>query len=136
MSDKEEKVLTEKEKQAFAKIEELECKYLEKYYYFLKFAEDEMLLGFKTKEKIKDDWYAIYKESLDDEKKTNKKKSISDFCVGAERIVYSLLNGKGIGQPNSAPVGSVKYLKNPKYLKISYHFIKNYMMSKIVSSIM
>ena len=39
------------------KIEELELKYLNKYYYFLKFAEDEMFLGFKTKEKIKDDWW-------------------------------------------------------------------------------
>ncbi len=34
------------------------------------------------------------------------KSGISDFAVGAERIVYSLLNGKGIGQPNSCPVGA------------------------------
>lgn len=76
-------------------VEELEYKYLKKYYYFLKFAEDEMMLGFKTKEKIKDDWYKHYNRS-----------GISDFAVGAERIVYALLNGKGIGQPNSSPVGS------------------------------
>ncbi len=75
-------------------IEELEYKYLKKYYYFLKFAEDEMMQGFKTKEKIKDDWFTYYSSG------------ISDFAVGAERIVYALLNGKGIGQPNSAPVGS------------------------------
>lgn len=75
-------------------IEELEYKYLMKYFHFLKFAEDEMLLGFKTKEKIKDDWYNKYASG------------ISDFAVGAERIVYSLLNGKGIGQPNSNPVGA------------------------------
>ena len=75
-------------------IEELEYKYLMKYYYFLKFSEDEMLRGFKTKEKIKNDWYGYYSSG------------ISDFAVGAERIVYALLNGKGIGQPNSAPVGS------------------------------
>lgn len=75
-------------------IEELEYKYLMKYYHFLKFAEDEMMAGFKTKEKIKDDWYGYYGTE------------ISDFAVGAERIVYALLNGKGIGQPNSAPVGS------------------------------
>jgi hypothetical protein len=67
-------------------IEELEYKYLMKYFHFLKFAEDEMLLGFKTKEKIKDDWYNKYASG------------ISDFAVGAERIVYSLLNGKGIGR--------------------------------------
>jgi len=75
-------------------IEETECKYLNKYYHFLKFAEDELLFGFKTKEKIQTDWFEKYKSG------------ISDFAVGAERIVYSLLNGKGIGQPNSAPVGA------------------------------
>lgn len=75
-------------------IEKLEKKYLNKYYHFLKFAEDEMLTGFKTKEKIKNDWIGLYKSG------------ISDFATGAERIVYALLNGKGIGQPNSSPVGS------------------------------
>ncbi|OJV22358.1 MAG: hypothetical protein BGO30_10650 [Bacteroidetes bacterium 41-46] len=75
-------------------IEVIEYHYLKKYFHFLKFAEDELLLGFKTKEKIKDDWIGLYKSG------------ISDFAVGAERIVYSLLNGKGIGLPNSAPVGA------------------------------
>lgn len=79
-------------------IEEIELKYLEKYYHFLKFAEDEMFEGFKTKESIKDDWLGLY--GKDDGK------GISDFAVGAERIVYSLINGKGIGQPNSSPVGA------------------------------
>lgn len=72
----------------------MEQKYLLKYYHFLKFAEDELLQGFKTKERILDDWLGLYKSG------------ISDFAVGAERIVYSLLNGKGIGIPNSAPVGA------------------------------
>lgn len=80
--------------QKLKKIEKLEQKYLLKYYHFLKFAEDELLHGFKTKEKILDDWLGLYKSG------------ISDFAVGAERIVYSLLNGKGIGIPNSAPVGA------------------------------
>ena len=75
-------------------IELLEKKYLEKYYHFLKFAEDELLYGFKTKQDIENDWIGLYKSG------------ISDFAVGAERIVYSLLNGKGIGQPNSCPVGA------------------------------
>lgn len=79
-------------------IEKIELKYLNKYYHFLKFAEDEMFIGFKTKEKIKDDWYGLYGSEAG--------KGISDFAVGAERIVYALLNGKGIGQPNSSPVGS------------------------------
>ena len=75
-------------------IEKLEKKYLNKYYHFLKFAEDEMLSGFKTKDDIKNDWWGMYSSG------------ISKFSTGAERIVYSMLNGKGIGQPNSSPVGS------------------------------
>jgi len=75
-------------------IEQIELKYLNKFYHFLKFAEDEIMIGFRTKEKIKDDWYGLYSSG------------ISDFAVGAERIIYSLLNGKGIGQPNSSPVGA------------------------------
>ena len=85
-------------KKQLQKIEEIELKYLNKYYHFLKFAEDEMFFGFKTKEKIKDDWVGLYGNEDG--------KGISDFAVGAERIVYALLNGKGIGQPNSSPVGS------------------------------
>lgn len=85
-------------KKQLQKIEEIELKYLNKYYHFLKFAEDEMFFGFKTKEKIKDDWVELYGNEDG--------KGISDFAVGAERIVYALLNGKGIGQPNSSPVGS------------------------------
>jgi hypothetical protein len=79
-------------------LEKLENKYLEKFFHFLKFVEDEMLEGFQTKEKIKNDWYKYWN--------TNNGGSGSDFDVGAERIVYALLNGKGIGQPNSCPVGS------------------------------
>ena len=75
-------------------IEKLEEKYLKKFFYLMKYAEDEMMIGFQTKEKIKDDWQGKYGTK------------ISDFSVGAERIIYALLNGKGIGQPNSCPVGS------------------------------
>lgn len=75
-------------------IEQIEEKYLCKYYHFLKSVEDELLEGFKTKEIIKDDWYGLYKSG------------ISDFAVGAERIVYSLMNGRSIGVPNSCPVGA------------------------------
>lgn len=80
-------------------LERLENKYLLKYYHFLKFAEDELLLGFKTKDKIKNDWYDKWLPE-------DGEKGISDFSTGAKRIVYSLLNSKGIGQPNSAPIGS------------------------------
>lgn len=91
--------LSKKQKEELIQIEKLEQKYLDKYYHFLKFAEDELLLGFKTKYKIKDDWYSKWNP-------TEEGKGISDFATGAERIVYSLLNGKGIGQPNSAPIGA------------------------------
>jgi len=75
-------------------IEKIEAKYLNKFYHFLKYTEDEMMYGFQTKEKIKNDWFGKYDSK------------ISDFAVGAERIVYALFNGKGIGQPNSCPVGA------------------------------
>ena len=35
-----------------------------------------------------------------------KEKKISDFNTGAERVIYALINSKGIGIPNSCPVGS------------------------------
>ena len=76
-------------------IELLEQKYLHKFYHFLKYAEEEMLEGFQTKNKIIDDWIQYWNAE-----------GHSDFDVGAERIVYALFNGKGIGQPNSSPVGS------------------------------
>ncbi|EPE9901222.1 hypothetical protein ACSN7Q_002383 [Flavobacterium psychrophilum] len=75
-------------------IEELESRYLSKFYHFLKSFEEEMMDGFLTKEKIRSDWAGRYGAN------------ISDFAVGAERIIYALFNGKGIGQPNSCPVGS------------------------------
>ena len=78
------------------RIEELENKYLEKYYYFLKFAESDILAGLETKDYIRNDWIGKWGNDA----------GTSDFAVGAERIVYALLNGKGIGQPNSCPVGA------------------------------
>ncbi len=80
-------------------IEELEKKYLRKYYYFLKFVEDDIIKGLKTKNDIKNDWFEKW-NTADNEKK------ISDFNTGAERVIYSLINSKGIGIPNSCPVGS------------------------------
>ena len=75
-------------------LEKLELKYLNKYYYFLKFAIDEILEGLKTKDKISNDWKSIWGTK------------ISSYSTGAERVIFSLLNGKGIGIPNSSPVGS------------------------------
>lgn len=89
-------LLSPEQKQECKQIEELEWGYLSRYYHFMKFAEKDMLSGFATKEKIREDWLP----------KWGNGEGTSDFAVGAERIVYALLNGKGIGTPNSAPVGS------------------------------
>jgi len=91
--------MKEKTKNQLIQLEKLEQKYLNKYFFFLKFAEDELLKGFKTKFRIEDDWTKQWNPKEEG-------KGISDFATGAERIVYSLLNGKGIGQPNSAPIGA------------------------------
>lgn len=77
-------------------IEELEHKYLLKYWYFLKYVEDDIIKGFNTKKDIEKDWIGLYGNNS----------GISDFAVGSERIIYALLNGKIAGQPNSAPVSS------------------------------
>jgi len=78
-------------------IESLEYKYLEKYWHFLKFVEDEIIFGFNTKNDIESDWVGKY---------GGENGGISNFAVGSERIIYALLNGKIAGQPNSSPVSS------------------------------
>lgn len=84
-------------KLSMKQVEELEHKYLEKYWHFLKFVEDEIIYGFNTKNDIKSDWIGKY---------GNGDAGISNFAVGSERIIYALLNGKVAGQPNSCPVSS------------------------------
>lgn len=78
-------------------IEKLERKYLKKFSFFLKYVEDEMIEGFNSKEKIRPDWAPFYGTG---------KKNLSELAVGAERIVYALLNGRAFGTPNSNPVSS------------------------------
>ncbi len=78
-------------------LEELESKYLKKYYHFLKFSEEDILRGLNTKNKIKAYWA---------DKWNVKDKNISEVNIGAERIIYSFINSKLIGEPNSCPVGS------------------------------
>ncbi len=78
-------------------IELLEHKYLLKYWYFLKYVEDDIIYGFQSKYDIEDDWKGLYGTGNG---------GISDFAVGSERIIYALLNGKIAGQPNSSPVSS------------------------------
>jgi len=73
--------------------------YLDEFYHFLKFVKRRMLMGFETKEAIKEDWIRKWNPNEED-------KGISSFGVGAERIVYSLFNTQGFGQPNSSPIGS------------------------------
>lgn len=88
----------DKQNEELRRIEELECKYLDKYYHLMKFAEDEIIKGLKTKDRIKDDWHSKWNPDEDG-------KGISDFSIGAERIIYSIFNSS-IGSPNSAPIGS------------------------------
>lgn len=80
-------------------LEKIEQKYLLKYFYFLKFVEDEILIGLNTKSDIKDDWFDKWSNSSKEARK-------SDFSTGAERVVYALINSKSFGVPNSCPVGS------------------------------
>ena len=105
-------------------IEQLERKYLNKFYYFLKYVEDEMMHGFQTKELIKDDWIGRYDAK------------ISNFAVGAERIVYALFNGKGIGQPNSSPVGSDMFFEvADAYIHIDLKTVQTRNIGDITTSI-
>lgn len=78
-------------------IEALEHKYLMKYWYFLKFVEDDIIKGMRSMDDIRSDWQGLY---------GGDNGGISEFDVGCERIVYALLNGKIAGQPNSCPVSS------------------------------
>jgi hypothetical protein len=64
-------------------LEKLEYKYLMKYYYFLKFTQDEILKGLDIKQEIKNDWFHKW-NNIENEKK------ISDFNTGAERVIYAL----------------------------------------------
>lgn len=105
-------------------IEELEEKYLKKFFYLMKYAEDEIMIGFQTKEKIKDDWFGLYKSG------------ISDFAVGAERIIYALMNGKGVGQPNSCPVGSDMFFEvEDAYIHIDLKTVQTRNIGDITNSI-
>lgn len=105
-------------------IEKIEEKYLKKFFYLMKYAEDEMMIGFKTKEKIKNDWIGKYG--------TN----ISDFAVGAERIIYALMNGKGVGQPNSCPVGSDMFFEvNDAFIHIDLKTVQTNNIGDITKSI-
>ena len=45
-------------------IEELENKYLLKYYHFLKFVEDDILKGLDTKNTIKDNWLDKWNKNI------------------------------------------------------------------------
>ncbi len=102
----------------------LERKYLNKFYHFLKYVENEMMYGFQTKEIIRKDWINKYDSK------------ISNFVVGAERIIYSLFNGKGIGQPNSSPVGSDMFFElDDAYIHIDLKTVQTRNIGDITTSI-
>jgi len=85
------------DKLSLKEIEILEHSNLMSLWYFLKFAENDIIKGLNTKNDIKSDWVGKY---------GNGSGGISNFAVGSERIIYALLNGKVAGQPNSCPVSS------------------------------
>jgi len=78
-------------------IEFWEEHYLNQIEFMLKQDINKMLDGLKSKDKIKDDWIEIFRN-------TEKKRQNSDFARGAERIYYWLFNQ--FGTPNSAPIGA------------------------------
>jgi hypothetical protein len=94
------------QKLPLSQLEKLESDYLETLFHYLSGSQENILKGFNSKEKIRSDWYSEFHRN-------DQKSRISDFARGAERIVYSILNGRDIGEPNSAPVGSDLFFELP-----------------------
>lgn len=81
-------------------IEVIENKYLEKIHDHLVKHKDYFLKGLLSKNKILNNWKHFWNEE-------NKKHKISDFNVGAERVIYNIFaKAHFLDIPNSAPVGS------------------------------
>jgi len=79
-------------------VEKLEEKYLNKFYHFLKYIEDELLYSFKSGKNIEDDWKDFW---------GGENKGISSFSAGFERVIYNYFNSNAIrGEVNSSPVAS------------------------------
>ena len=76
-------------------IEFWEHHYLKQIEFIIKQDIEKMMNGLKSKDKIRENWIDIFRESA------NKN---SDFARGAERIFFWLFNQFGI--PNSSPIGS------------------------------
>jgi hypothetical protein len=72
-------------------IENLEKKYLDKYYHFLMYAKDTLFEGFRSANDLRDQWENNWE---------------AEYVQGAERIVYSFFNSQGFGKHNSNPVSS------------------------------
>jgi len=84
--------------QELVKLEMLEKKYLDKFYHFLKYIEEELLEGFKSSKKIESDWKEYW---------GGENKGISSFSIGFERVIYNYFNSKAVeGNVNSSPVAS------------------------------
>lgn len=82
------------------KIEFWENHYLNQIEFIIQQDRKKMMEGLRSKDKIKEDWIEVFKESA------NKN---SDFARGAERIFFWLFNQFGI--PNSSPIGSDLFFK-------------------------
>ena len=76
-------------------LERLEKTYLDQLYFFLKSNEQKLMIGLRSKDKIRSDWWERFKAGG----------KATDLDRGAERIFYWLL-ATGVWTPNSAPIGS------------------------------
>lgn len=83
------------QKMDLKQIEFWEKHYLDEISFILLQDIDKMMVGLKSKDKIKNDWIEHFKKSADKN---------SDFARGAERIYFWLFNQLGI--PNSSPIGA------------------------------
>jgi len=76
-------------------VEQLEKKYLDKFYYFFRYIEDELLDSFKSGKEIESDWKEFWGDG------------ISSFSTGFERVIYNYFNSRIVkGEVNSSPVAS------------------------------
>jgi hypothetical protein len=94
-------------------LEKLEAKYLSKIYASLYANLDNILKNLLSMNKLLYSW----KNKIKLTKKKKKNDKEDGFDVGAERVIYSVLQrASDLGEPNSSPVASDLFLKTMKLL--------------------
>lgn len=90
-------------------IEELELKYLEKIHSALNANLENIIENLKSMNKLIDHW----KEKIKITKSGNTNNKEDGFDVGAERVIYSVLQrASDLGEPNSSPVAADLFFEN------------------------